>query len=271
MARPQKQTVVYFPHDTNACQGRTLTILQSKYGNDGYAFWFQLLELLGSTNGHYYCYQNAEDLEYLTAKTHQKSTETILAMLNLLDVLGAIDHDLYLNKIIWTQRFVDGVADAYRRAKGGIPTKPPKDGVNVSKTSQTTVNMPAETPKSDTETPQTKLNYTKLNNTTLSKDKDTAQKKKYGEFQNVLLTDEELGKLKERYPKQFEPTIERLSGYCEAHGKKYKSYYAAILNWIRRNGENQGNSPPREPRRQCSTDEEIRQSIEEATTWHGDK
>ena len=39
MARPQKQTVKYFPHDTDASDGKTLTIIQAKYGNDGYAFW----------------------------------------------------------------------------------------------------------------------------------------------------------------------------------------------------------------------------------------
>jgi len=49
MARPRKQTVDYFPHDTDVSSGKTLTILQSKYGNDGYAFWFKLLRMPGVT------------------------------------------------------------------------------------------------------------------------------------------------------------------------------------------------------------------------------
>jgi len=40
MARPHKQTVDYFPHDTDASEGKTLTIIQSKYGNDGF-IWCQ--------------------------------------------------------------------------------------------------------------------------------------------------------------------------------------------------------------------------------------
>lgn len=45
MARPKKQTVDYFPHFVKG--GRTIFILENKFGNDGYAFWFKLLEILG--------------------------------------------------------------------------------------------------------------------------------------------------------------------------------------------------------------------------------
>ena len=45
MARPRKQTVDYFPHYCKC--GRTIFILENRFGNDGYAFWFKLLEILG--------------------------------------------------------------------------------------------------------------------------------------------------------------------------------------------------------------------------------
>ena len=57
-------------------------------------------------------------------------------------------------------------------------------------------------------------------------------KHKYGEYKNVLLTDEELEKLKEEYPDYLD-RIERLSSYVESTGKKYKSHYATIRNWAR--------------------------------------
>ena len=101
MARPYKLTVDYFPHDTDASEGKTLTIIQAKYGNDGYAFWFKLLQLLGKSNGLYYDFNNPSDLEFLSAKTHQKDTETTKAILETLAVLGAIDGELYKNGYIW--------------------------------------------------------------------------------------------------------------------------------------------------------------------------
>jgi Asp-tRNA(Asn)/Glu-tRNA(Gln) amidotransferase C subunit len=62
------------------------------------------------------------------------------------------------------------------------------------------------------------------------------QKHKYGEYNNVLLTDEELQKLKAEYS-DFEERIERLSSYVASTGKKYKSHYATIRNWARKDAE----------------------------------
>lgn len=61
-------------------------------------------------------------------------------------------------------------------------------------------------------------------------------KHKYGEYQNVLLTDDELAKLKEEYP-DWQERIERLSEYVASTGKSYKSHYATIRNWARKDQE----------------------------------
>ena len=61
-------------------------------------------------------------------------------------------------------------------------------------------------------------------------------KHKYGEYKNVLLTDEELEKLKDEYF-DWEERIERLSSYVASTGKSYKSHYATIRNWARKDQE----------------------------------
>lgn len=61
-------------------------------------------------------------------------------------------------------------------------------------------------------------------------------KHKYGEYNNVLLTDEELQKLKTEYS-DYQDRIERLSAYVESTGKRYKSHYATIRNWARKDAE----------------------------------
>ena len=58
-------------------------------------------------------------------------------------------------------------------------------------------------------------------------------KHKYGEYKNVLLSDEELEKLSTEYY-DYEERIERLSSYVASTGKKYKSHYATIRNWARK-------------------------------------
>lgn len=59
------------------------------------------------------------------------------------------------------------------------------------------------------------------------------EKKAYGEFGNVLLTDEEYAKLKERFPRDYLAKIEKCSSYVASSGKKYANHYATILNWAR--------------------------------------
>ena len=61
-------------------------------------------------------------------------------------------------------------------------------------------------------------------------------KHKYGEYNNVLLTDEELEKLKAEYH-DLDDRIERLSSYVASTGKSYKSHYATIRNWARKDAD----------------------------------
>lgn len=66
--------------------------------------------------------------------------------------------------------------------------------------------------------------------------KSKPKKHQYGEYKNVLLTDDEFRKLTETYP-DYGERIERLSGYMASTGKAYKSHYATIRNWAKRDGE----------------------------------
>ncbi len=125
MGRPQKQTVDYFPHYANS--GKTMFILENKFGNNGYAFWFKLLEILAITEGHYFRVENSIDWEFLLAKT-KVSDETATEILNTLAGLEAIDKELWNKKIIWVQNFVDNLSEVYRKRKISAPIKPFSEG-----------------------------------------------------------------------------------------------------------------------------------------------
>lgn len=121
MARAKKDKVDYFPHMVTG--GKTIFILEQKFGNDGYAFWFKLLELLGDTKGHYFCTRNYSDWHFLIAKT--RVTEQIATeILDTLAELDAIDGDLWKEKTIWVQKFVDNISDVYKKRKQEVPEKP---------------------------------------------------------------------------------------------------------------------------------------------------
>ena len=121
MARPFKATVEYFPHFCNS--GKTIGILQSKFGNTGYAFWFKLLELLGISEGHYYDFNKLEEWEFLLSKTCVDEV-TANDILITLAGLNAIDGELIEKKIIWCQNFVNNLAEVYKRRKNPLPERP---------------------------------------------------------------------------------------------------------------------------------------------------
>lgn len=56
-------------------------------------------------------------------------------------------------------------------------------------------------------------------------------KHKYGEYNNVLLTDEELEKIKSNY-NNWEDLIKYLDEYIEMKGYKAKSHYLCIKKWV---------------------------------------
>ena len=61
-------------------------------------------------------------------------------------------------------------------------------------------------------------------------------KKKYGENQNVLFTDEEYEKVKAYFPNDYEKRIQALDDYIQSKGKKYKDFVATLKSWARREG-----------------------------------
>ena len=67
----------------------------------------------------------------------------------------------------------------------------------------------------------------------------TAKKAKhiYGEYKNVYLADDEVDKLKDKFPHDWSHRIEALSEGIARKGYKYKSHYLAILNWAKLDGE----------------------------------
>lgn len=84
---------------------------------------------------------------------------------------------------------------------------------------------------------QDRLGKVRLGKSSLGEDKPPRHK--YGQYQNVLLTDEDLAKLQAEFPDDWQKRIERLSEYIASTGKSYKNHLATIRNWASRDKEKQ--------------------------------
>ena len=138
MSRPKKQVVDWFPH--YAASGKTMFILESQYGNDGYALWFKTLELLASSEGHFLHLETPAEQAFLQAKT-RLDWVIICRIYDLLAELGAITADLWHEqRIIWSDHFTDGIAAVYVNRKAETPSRPsfysPKPRAGVVSTAQ---------------------------------------------------------------------------------------------------------------------------------------
>ena len=140
--RPKKLTVDYFPH--HCTHGPTMFILEQRYGNDGYAAWFKLWELLGSSDGHFFDCRNVFQWEFLQAKIHLPEN-SCTEILDLLAKLGEIDPGLWGQRIIWSDNFLSEISEVYKNRKTDPPKKPDfytakigRDGIFTDKNSIST-------------------------------------------------------------------------------------------------------------------------------------
>lgn len=112
MARPERNTVDYFPHMLG--EGKKMFYIEQKYGNDGYACWYKILEKLGTTENHYLNLNKEEEVMYLAAKC-RVTDAVLLSIISDLSKMGVFDKELWESKVVWCQQFTDSIEDAYKR------------------------------------------------------------------------------------------------------------------------------------------------------------
>lgn len=145
MGRNSKQTADYFPHYAGG-NSRTKFILESNWGNDGYAFWFKLLEILCAADGQYYDCWTAMNWEYLLAVTGV-SADTAESILDTLADMGKVDAELWRKcRVIWVQSLMESLRSLYSK-RASAPEKPSAlDFPNRAKEQQATDENSSEQP-----------------------------------------------------------------------------------------------------------------------------
>jgi len=98
MARPLKQGLDYFPHDVDASSDEKIEALRSVYGNDGYAFYFILLERIYRSENFEIRVSDAETREetfQILAKKVGVSLEKFKLMLETAFRWGCFDKKIF--------------------------------------------------------------------------------------------------------------------------------------------------------------------------------
>jgi hypothetical protein len=197
--------------------------IESKYGNDGYAFWFKLLELLGASEHHYIDCNNIDSWEFLIAKT-RVSEDIAIEILNLLSRLGAIDKELWQFKIIRSDNFIVNLSTVYKRREVKVLSNSEVMSLCIQK-------------------PPVKEVIVDINPQSKGKKRIVKDSKEYITAQHLSMTKEEYEKLTSEYGQQsVDDKIDYARNYAKL--KNYKSLYLTLNNWLKADkGKSESSNP----------------------------
>lgn len=191
--------------------------------------WVQLLCLAGNVNdgGFIYLTKEIPYTDEMLATQFNKPISTVRLALKTFEQFGMIE---IINNMIFLSSWekyqsTDRLATIRekdrerKRRKREAEKLLPQNSMECPRTS-------ADVPRLDID-----IDIDKDKNKSISK---KSPRHKHGEYQNVLLSDDDLDKLKAEFPSDWDQRIQRLSEYMASSGKSYKNHLATIRNWARR-------------------------------------
>lgn len=243
MARPQKNSVDYFPHDAGASDSDTLTILQGRWGNDGYAFWFRLLEKLAGSDGHFIDCRNPVKWQLLLAKT-QLSAEIGEEIMATLTELEAIDGELWKHRVIWCENLVKNIASVYVNRKKELPARPVITGSNPITTNNNPITT---TDNTQSRVNDSKENYSKRDNN------DGYLNEDFKAYMTLLAN---------RYPAlNIENCWQDCNTWYKDHNKVMKDAKGALRNWCNKELDINPRRKPAGKQAELPTTEELKKEF----------
>ncbi|WP_277270730.1 phage replisome organizer N-terminal domain-containing protein [Phascolarctobacterium succinatutens] len=193
--------------------------------------WVQLLCLAGNVNdgGFIYLTKEIPYTDEMLATQFNKPISTVRLALKTFEQFGMIE---IINNMIFLSSWekyqsTDRLATIRekdrerKRRKREAENLLPQNSMEIPRTSM-------DVPRIDIEGD---IDIDKDKNKSISK---KSPRHKHGEYQNVLLSDDDLEKLKAEFPADWDQRIQRLSEYMASSGKSYKNHLATIRNWARR-------------------------------------
>lgn len=193
--------------------------------------WVQLLCLAGNVNdgGFVYLTKEIPYTDEMLATQFNKPISTVRLALKTFEQFGMIE---IINNMIFLSSW-----EKYQ-STDRLATIREKDRERKRRKREAEKLLPQnsmECPRTSTDVPRLDIegdiDIDKDKNKSISK---KSPRHKHGEYQNVLLSDDDLEKLKAEFPADWDQRIQRLSEYMASSGKSYKNHLATIRNWARR-------------------------------------
>lgn len=221
MARLKRDIIDYFPHPVK--DGERMDVMETTYGDKGYACYYKLLGYLGKSDGHTVDF--SDDTELLKFSGRVKADKVLtIKMLNTMADLKAIDRSLwYDHRIVWCQELVDSVADLYKdKRHREPPSRPNKVGLNNNALEIT-----------DTKNPQSKVKESRVEESKV--DGDNAK------FSKICLSDqiwiENMCRVHKKIAAQFPDLLDLFNAHqitTQSISQSLKDFKQHFNSWLRK-------------------------------------
>lgn len=236
----------YFSHDSNARNSSKMLQVRMKYGAEGYGIYFMLLERLRDEDD----YKSVKDYNAI-AFDLRVDASIIKAVVEDFGLFVFTDDGKYFYSEGFNKRMAFKDEKSKRRSEAGKKgaqkrwaNKDPRENdsnamAKPSDKNSNTKAIPLHTDSKESKVKESKVNKSKVKEIRKTNRPHAQSTKKivrhqHGEYQNVLLSDQQLTKLKQEFPHDWQERIERLSVYMQSSGKRYKDHLATIRVWARR-------------------------------------
>lgn len=215
----------YFSHDSNARHDPKILSLRTVYGSEGYGWYWIIVEMLREQED----YKLRIDKYIWNALAMQMQCDSNAAKqfasdcINEFGLFESDDEFFWSNSLLKRMNTKDEKSEKARKAAEARWNKSSNSNVSEDgKQSQSKRNADAMQPHMQEQSDRNAIKERKVKE---------SKKNIYSEF--VSMTEEEHKKLVEEYGIQnTNKMIDTLNNYKGANGKKYKSDYLAIRNWV---------------------------------------
>lgn len=248
-----KQGLDYFPFDVGFLKDRKFRKLRMQFGAVGILVYQSLLCMIYRDEGYFLDYGEDKQVDIIweilndVDGKYRIKQDTVIEMIDCMAESGLFDPCLYGQKILTSKRIQENFYKITMLRKQPI--------VDFGKWLLTEEEMKAISERSfilrsfqnyvkKEDYHAKKEDYHEGFDTKESKGKESKEKKKeghsptparhkYGEFKHVLLSDEEVDKLKKEYgDERMKRAVRKLDEYMETRGQKYKNCYLAMKKWV---------------------------------------
>ena len=236
-----KEAFDFFPLDVHLSD--KMELIEAEFGLIGFAVIVKLWMRIYGSRG-YYCEFDEEVALMFSHKTGV-GVNAVSEILNAAFKRGIFDRTLYEKYKILTSKGIQErcMKMCSRRKRFEVEKKYLLISVPISLENVyikgENVNISEENVYIFTQSKvkERKVKESKVNKIPAVPEDSKKQKHKYGKYNNVLLTEEEIKQLREKLPKDWEKWIETFSEGLELKGYKYNNHYLAILQWEERSGQ----------------------------------